>query len=59
MFVRGKRQVVQVALWGLLLYGAFVGTAESKKKVAKPAPAPVAEDMAVEGIAGQTRCARL
>lgn len=53
MLVRGQRQVVQVALGGLLLCGALLGTAESKKKVVKPAPAPAAEDMAVEGIAGQ------
>ena len=49
----GRRAVVQVALGGVLLCGALLGTAESRKK-AKPAPPPVVtEDMAVEGIAGQ------
>ncbi len=53
MWMLGRRAVVQVALGGVLLCGALLGTAESRKK-AKPAPPPaVTEEMAVEGIAGQ------
>lgn len=50
----GFRELGMMALWGGLLCGALLGTAESRKKAPKPAAAPtVAEEMAIEGIAGQ------
>lgn len=49
----GKWQLVQMALGGALLCGALLGTAESKKKPKPAPPPPAAEEMAIEGIAGQ------
>jgi len=54
MLKLGRRELVQVALGGALLCGALLGTAESRKKASKAAPAPAAaEEIAIEGIAGQ------
>lgn len=49
----GKWKLVQMALGGALLCGALLGTAESKKKTKAAPPTPHAEEMAIEGIAGQ------